>query len=167
MQISTLTLSGANILDLATARRVLVRATNVTSAIRPTALTVWKSGTVKLTVPEYGAHLVVALAETGGPLTSSKGDWQSMWQSRFGYTPDVPDLARREAGAPTYDLPHVGERQTRDEGRYFSRGVPLVLAAWRSGPGGVTDITPQDWAAALSFDRDYRLTLAVSYEVLT
>ena len=164
MQIA-LTLTGADILDLATARRVLVPATSATSAIRPESLTVWKSGSVGL-VADYGAHLVIALADaTGGPLALS-GDWQHMWQGRFGYLPDVPDLARSGSWRADYELPDVGERQEGDAGRYFSRGTPLLVGAWRLGPAGVRDVTPTDWEAALTFSPDYRLTLAVSYEVL-
>ena len=165
MQIA-LTLTGADILDLATARRVLVPATSATEAIRPSTLTVWKSGTVNLTEPDYGAHLVLALADSrGGPLVLPV-TWDEMWQGRFGYLPDTPDLARPGSWRADYDLPSVGERQSRDEGRYFSRGVPLVLAAWRLGEAGARDVTPTDWEAALTFSADYRLTLAVSYEVL-
>ena len=132
----------------------------------PENLTVWRSGSVDLNVAEYGAHLVLALADSrGGPLTLPV-TWDEMWQGRFGYLPDTPDLARSGSWRADYELPSVGERQSRDEGRYFSRGVPLVLAAWRLGQAGVRDVTPTDWEAALTFSADYRLTLSIAYEVL-
>ena len=119
-----------------------------------------------LTDSDYGAHLVLALADGSGGALDLPVDWDEMWQGRFGYAPDIPDLARAGSWRAYYDLPDVGKRQDRDDGRYFERGVPLVLAAWRLGQAGVTDITPQDWAAALTFSADYRLTLSIEYEVL-
>ena len=59
--------------------------------------------------------------------------------------PNVPDLA--SAGsfrADYYDLPDVGLRQDRDEGRYFTRGVgaqqssPTATAALEAASGAVS-----------------------------